>query len=335
MSRKPARLSRPPATGARAAPGRPQYLPPQLATLVKAVPRGDDWLHELKVDGYRVLVVVDGDDTALWSRNQKSWTGKLPSLAGDARALGRRALIDGEAVVFDADGRTSFERLVHGIHHGGEHDIVLLAFDLLWLDGWDLTGAPLEERKRALAELLSAAPSASRLRYLDHVIGRGDRVFEAACQSGAEGVVSKRRHAQYRGRRDGTWQKTKCTARQELIVVGWTPPTNARDHLGALVLGVYDDDGHLRYAGRVGTGFSREERRELRERLGRLERSTPPLEEKPTAPGLKDARWATPRLVAEIELTEWTRAGHVRHPSFLGLREDKVPEDVVRERPRG
>lgn len=333
MSRKPVRLREPPATGAREAGGRPEYLPPQLATLVKEVPRGDDWLHELKVDGYRLVVVVDGEDTALWSRNHKSWTRKLPSLAHEARALGRRALIDGEVVIFDDEGRTSFEVLVNGIHHGREHDVVLLAFDLLWLDGWDLTGAPLFERKRALAELLGAASSSTRLRYLDHVVGRGEQVFHAACHSGAEGIVSKRPGASYRARRDGTWQKVKCTARQELIIVGWTPPTNARDHLGALVLGVYDD-GRLRYAGRVGTGFSREERRQLRERLGRLERSTPALDERPKAPGLKDAHWTTPRLVAEIELTEWTRAGHVRHPSFLGLREDKAPEDVVRERPR-
>lgn len=331
MSRERRALPRPPAPGAAPAEGAPDFVPPQLATLVKQVPRGDDWLHELKLDGYRLVVVADGERTALYSRNHKRWTAKLPSLAREVRSLGRRAVLDGEAVIFDERGRSSFELLVNGVHHGREGDVVLLAFDLLWLDGWDLTGVALEERKRVLREVVDDA-AAPRVRFLDHVVGRGARVFEAACESGAEGIVSKRRSARHRARRDASWQKVKCSARQELLIVGWTPPTNPRDHLGALVLGVYDD-GRLRYAGRVGTGFSREERRQLRERLEALARPAPPLDEKPKAPGLKDAHWSEPRLVAEIELSEWTKAGHVRHPSFIGLREDKAPDEVVRERP--
>lgn len=332
MSREPARLTVAPALGARRDDSGPRFISPQLATLVEEAPRGDDWLHELKLDGYRVIVVVDGADTALWSRNHKSWTGRLPSLTGDIRALGRRAVIDGEAVLFDQSGRASYEQLVNGVHHGREGEVVLQAFDLLWLDGWDLTDVPLEERKRTLCSVLADGRS-SRMRYLDHIAGEGERVFRAACESGAEGIVSKRRGARYHSRRDGSWQKVKCSARQELIVVGWTPPTHERHHLGSLVLGFYDD-GRLRYAGRVGTGFSHDDRRQLRTRLERLERQTSPLAEQPKVPGLKDARWTTPRLVAEVKFTEWTKAGHVRHPSFLGLREDKAPEEVVRESAR-
>ena len=331
MSRERRRLRSPPAPGAVPDDGAPSFVSPQLATLAKAAPRGDDWLHELKLDGYRLIVVADGADTALYSRNHKRWTAKLPSLAREAGSFSRRAVLDGEAVIFDERGRSSFEALVNGVHHGREGEVVLLAFDLLWLDGWDLTGVPLEERKRALREVLDEAGQA-RLRYLDHVVGQGARVFQAACDSGAEGIVSKRRGARYHARRDTSWQKVKCSARQELVIAGWLPPTNPRDHLGSLVLGVYDD-GRLRYAGRVGTGFSREERRALRERLEALARETTPFDERPKAPGLKDARWSEPRLVAEIELSEWTRAGHVRHPSFVGLRDDKAPAEVVRERP--
>lgn len=320
-----------PASGARRSDGGPSFIPPQLATLVKEAPTGDDWLHELKLDGYRVIVVVDGDDTALWSRNRKSWTKKLPTLVRAARALGRRAVIDGEAVIFDENGRASYEALVNGVHHGREHEVVLQAFDLLWLDGWDLRGAALLARKRALRDLLEEAGSTT-LRYLDHAVGKGGCVFEAACRSGAEGILSKRKDAPYRSRRDSSWQKVKCSARQELVVGGFTLPTHEKDHLGSLVLGFYDD-GALRYAGRVGTGFSREERRELRQRLERLERKTPPFDELPKNPGLKGARWASPRLVAEIEFTEWTKAGQLRHPSFMGLREDKPAQEVVRERP--
>lgn len=331
MSRERRPPAGPPAPGAAPAEGAPDFLPPQLATLVKEAPRGDDWLHELKLDGYRLIVVADGEKTALYSRNHKRWTAKLPSLTREARALGRRAVLDGEVVIFDERGRSSFELFVNGVHHGREGEAVLLAFDLLWLDGWDLRDVPLEERKRLLHEVLDEG-DAPRLRYLDHVVGQGARVFQAACESGAEGIVSKRRGVGYRARRDPSWRKVKCTARQELLVVGWTPPSNPRDHIGALVLGVYED-GRLRYAGRVGTGFTREDRRVLRERLEALERPAPPLDEEPKAPGLQNARWSEPRLVAEIELSEWTRAGHVRHPSFLGLRDDKAPRDVVRERP--
>lgn len=333
MSPEPAPLTAPPASGARRDEGGPRFFAPQLATLVKRAPTGEEWLHELKLDGYRVVVVVDGADTALWSRNHKSWTSKLPSLTRDARALARRAVLDGEAVIFDEAGRASFQRLVTGVHHGREGDVVLQVFDLLWLDGWDLSDVPLEERKRTLKRVLDRGRS-SRLRYLDHIIGDGERVFRAACESGAEGIVSKRRSALYRSRRDASWQKLKCTARQELVVLGWTPPSHEHDHLGSLVLGFYDD-GRLRYAGRVGTGFSRQQRRQLRARLEQLESATSPLDEKPKAAGMKDVRWTTPRLVAEIEFSEWTRDGRVRHPSFLGLREDKAPREVVRESPRG
>lgn len=333
MSRERPRLVEPPAPGAVPDESAPTFTPPQLATLVKEAPRGDGWLHELKLDGYRILTVADGERTTLFSRNKKRWTEKLPSLARDAEALGRRLVLDGEAVILDDRGLPSFEALVEGIHHGRESEVVLLAFDLLWLDGWDLKEVPLEERKRVLRQTVAEA-STPRLRYLDHVVGQGAQVFQAACESGAEGIVSKRRDAHHSARRGASWRKLKCTARQELLVVGWTSPSNPKDHFGSLVLAVYDE-GKLRYAGRVGTGFSREERRSLYEQLEARQRSTPPLDEVPKEPSLRRAHWSEPGLVAEIELGAWTKAGHVRHPSFIALREDKAPSEVVRERPEG
>jgi bifunctional non-homologous end joining protein LigD len=310
----------------------PAFVAPQLATLVKAPPAGERWLHELKVDGYRLICVADGERSQVYSRNKKPWARKLPSLARSLARLGHRAVLDGEGALLDERGRPSFETLVEGVHGGREGEVCLFAFDLLYLDGVDLRGAPLRERKRLLASLLEDAGEA-RLQYLAHVVGRGDEVLAAACRQQAEGIVSKRDDAPYHSRRAPSWQKVKCTTRQELLVVGFTPPAHKSDHLGALVLGVHDEDGRLRYAGRVGTGFSREERRVLRERLEGLEQRAPPLELERPEPGLREAHWTAPELVVEVAFSEWTRAGKVRHPAYLGIREDKDPSEVVRERP--
>lgn len=309
----------------------PAFIAPQLATLVKEPPRGEGWLHELKLDGYRLLCVADGERSQIYSRNHKLWSSKVPSLTRACASLGHRAVLDGEAALLDERGRSSFQALVEAVNQGGEAEVRLFAFDLLFLDGVDLRDEPLIERKRTLEALLHEADG--RLLYLPHIVGRGDEVFAAACRQGAEGIVSKRIDGTYQSRRTRGWQKVKCVARQELVVAGFTPPTHAAHHLGALVLGVYDDEGRLHYAGRVGTGFSQQDRKALRQRLEGLARPSPPFAERVKEPGLRDVRWASPELVAEVEFSEWTRAGKVRHPSFLGLREDKDPREVVREQP--
>ncbi|HEX6997276.1 MAG TPA: DNA ligase D [Gammaproteobacteria bacterium] len=305
---------------------------PQLATLVKRVPSGREWLHEPKLDGYRLLARLERGRVKLVTRSGKDWTDRFPGIAAAVAALScRSALLDGEAVVFDAHGRTSFQRLQTAIG-AGSPSIVLVAFDLLHLDGWDLREAPLVERKRVLRELLAGAPAA--LRFGDHVQGGGEAFFREACRAGLEGVVSKRADDPYRAARTKSWLKIKCLARQEAVIVGFTDPAGSRQGLGALLLGVRDHpEGPLRYAGKVGTGFDERTLHELRERLDALERKTAPVEHSLPRHQTRNVHWVRPELVAEVAFGEWTNDGRMRHPVFRGLREDKPAREVVEERP--
>jgi bifunctional non-homologous end joining protein LigD len=310
----------------------PAGAEPQLATLVDEVPEGEGWLHEIKLDGYRLLCAVRGAKVEIRSRNGHDWTRRFPGLAEALRALpAKAALLDGEAVVFDAHGRTSFSALQEALGRGeaGAADVAFTAFDCLYLDGRDLRGAALEDRKRALRALLARAPGETAIRFGDHVAGRGDEFFEAACASGLEGTVAKRADAPYRAGRTRSWLKVKCTRRQELVIVGFTEPGGSRVGLGALLLGAHDATGTLRYCGKVGTGFDRAALDALRKKLGRLEREKPPVADPPRMRGV---HWVTPKLVAEVAFTEWTRDGKIRHPVYLGLREDKEPAEVKIEK---
>ena len=311
----------------------PAFVKPELATLVAEAPEGESWLHELKFDGYRMLCRIERGKASFWSRNGKEWSKKLPSLTQAAGALGARsALLDGEVVVLDAKGRTSFEALKERLGSGGAAELIYYAFDLLYLDGMDLTAMPLVERKRALEKLLGGARSrAAQIRYTEHVIGDGRKFFAEACRHGLEGIISKRAESPYTSGRGADWLKVKCIMRQEFVIVGYTPPSKNGYALGSLVLAVYDKGGALTYAGRVGTGFDQKERERLRERLDRLAVKTSPFKERIADRGLRDARWARPVLVAEVEFTEWTRDGRLRHPSFEALREDKEATSVRRE----
>jgi bifunctional non-homologous end joining protein LigD len=300
----------------------------QLATLVDVVPEGDEWVHEIKLDGYRLLCSVRGGKVRIHSRNGLDWTHRFPSLAAALRALPvKAALLDGEAVVFDAHGRTRFGALQEALGRGdpGAGDVSLTAFDCLHLDGWDLRGAALADRKRVLRALLARAPGELAIRFGDHVAGRGDDFFAAACASGLEGIVSKRADAPYRSGRTRSWLKVKCTRRQELVIVGFTEPGGSRTGLGALLLGAHDAKGELRYCGKVGTGFDRASLGALRGKLERIERKSAPVADPPRMRGV---HWVAPRLVAEVEFTEWTRDGKIRHPVYLGLRDDKPAADV-------
>jgi bifunctional non-homologous end joining protein LigD len=315
--------------GARKAP-LPRRAAPQLATLVTAPPEGDDWLHEIKLDGYRLLCRLERGKARLVSRNGHDWTDRFPALAEAVAALPTdAALLDGEAVVFDARGRSDFQAL-QGSLGRDRPDLHLTLFDCLCLGGFDLRDAPLVERKRALRHLVAGAPARSRVRYSDHVVGRGAEFFEAACRSGVEGIVSKRVDAPYRSGRTRAWLKVKCSKRQEFAIVGFTEPGGTRQGLGALLLGAHDADGALRYCGKVGTGFDAATLAALRAKLARLERARPPVVDPPSERGV---HWVTPRLVAEVAFTEWTRDGKVRHPVFLGLREDKSAAEVRIEAP--
>ncbi len=316
-------------------PGKPSKLParvkPQLATLVGKPPDGGDWLHEIKFDGYRVLCRLEGGATRIITRNGKDWTDRFAALAEMvSRLAADEAMVDGEVVVLDRNGVSSFQRLQNSLsgERGGEP--LLFAFDLLHLDGRDLTGEPIEERKALLQGLVSGLDD-RQVRFSDHVRGRGPAFLARACDMGLEGIVSKRAGSAYRPGRGRTWLKAKCTARQELVVVGYSEPSGSRVGLGALLLGVHDDAGDLVYAGKVGTGFDNRTLRALHERLSTMERKTPPMKGAPRGAEVRGVHWVRPELVAEVEFTEWTDDGRVRHPSFQGLREDRSARQVVRE----
>lgn len=303
----------------------PPFQPVQLATLVDHVPPGDRWLHELKYDGYRTLIAIGNGEGRAYTRSGLDWSDRFAGLITEALKLNAdSALIDGEAVVTLADGRTSFQALQAALK-GNPDNIVFYAFDLLALNGEDLTSRPLTERKERLAALIGDGQG--RLRYSDHIVGRGEELFERFCGAGLEGVISKRADARYSGARGRNWVKTKCIRRQEFVIVGWTPSDKKRG-FRSLLLGV-NDKGTLRFAGKVGTGFTGEEIQRLLKIMKPLERKTPTVDA-PRAV-VRGAHWIAPKLVAEIAYIEMTEEGVLRHPSYLGLREDKKPEAVVLE----
>jgi bifunctional non-homologous end joining protein LigD len=317
---------------ARAAPARrpdgllpPPFQPVQLAKLVDHVPEGKSWLHELKFDGYRCLLSVAGDKAFAFTRSGLDWSDKFAAIVEDAHALTvKSALIDGEVVVLGDDGRTNFQSLQSAIK-GAPARLEFFAFDLLHLDGRDLTDQPLVERKKKLSALL--AGHTGPIHFSDHIVGQGEALFDKFCGAGLEGVISKRADAKYVGSRSGSWLKTKCTRRQEFVVIGWTSSDKGRG-FRSLLLGV-NEGGKLRYAGKVGTGFDNDEIMRLGDIMAPLAVSKPTVQAPRAA--VKGAHWIKPKLVAEIAFTEMTTDGTLRHPSYLGLREDKKPEAVVVE----
>jgi bifunctional non-homologous end joining protein LigD len=304
-----------------------------LATLTKQVFSDPDWIYESKLDGQRSLLFRRGSEIRLMTRNEKDWTSRYPDLVEPIEAEDPPDLIaDGEIVAFDGD-RTSFSRLqerMQNAHPTSEEvercPVFYSLFDLVWFDGYDLTGMPLRARKEVLAAAFAFRRS---LRYSDHVEEEGETAFRAACARGEEGLIAKRLDSPYTAGRSRDWLKFKCVNDQEFVIVGWTEPGGSRSDLGALMV-AYNDDGRLRYAGKVGTGFKQHDLRMLSSRLRRLERASAPLADVKGLPR-KGVHWVTPKLVAEIGFSEWTPDGHLRHPRYLGLRNDKSPAEVVRE----
>ena len=317
--------------GARKSHELPRFLQPELATLVAEAPEGDEWLHEIKFDGYRALARLEKGTVQLLSRNQKDWTNPYQALAEDLKKLPvEGALLDGEVVVQMPDGTTSFQELQNVLGGSRRGNLLYHIFDLLFLEGYDLTRVPIEERKALLRRLLSRVGQDTRLRYTDDLRGNGAVFYERACSFGLEGMVSKKRGSPYRpGVRGSEWLKTKCFHRQEFVIGGYTDPAGTRLGFGALLLGAYEHD-RLRYVGKVGTGFSDGLLKELAKRLRALEIAAPPFEEDPGRTP-RGAHWVRPELVAEVAFAEWTREGIIRHPSFKGLREDKTAGEVTPE----
>ncbi|GAA3356267.1 non-homologous end-joining DNA ligase [Saccharopolyspora gregorii] len=306
------------------------WLAPALATRTATRFSDPDWLFERKLDGVRVVAARTGGAPVLWSRNHNRVDTAYPELLDALRSQPDRFVVDGEVVAFDG-GRTSFARLQHRMHVSDPRAarrsgvaVHYYLFDLMAIGDVDVTRLPLRIRKRLLAECFEFAEP---LRLTEHRRGDGEEFYRQACARGWEGLIAKRADRPYRSGRTRDWLKLPCTSQQEFVVGGFTEPKGSRSGFGALLVG-YFEQGELRYAGKVGTGYDEATLRELRGRLDALARREPPFADRIPE---REARWAEPELVAEVGFTEWTADGRLRHPRFLGLRNDKAASEVVRE----
>ena len=312
----------------------PRTMAPQLATLSDRPPVGDTWLTELKFDGYRALCRIEDGAASLFTRNGNDWTAKWRNIADTAAGLAvNEAWLDGEIVALDADGKSSFQALQNQLKNGAQQSLVYYVFDLIYLNGFDLSRMALVDRKLLLAEVLENLPADAPIRYSDHVRGDSQQVFDHAALHGLEGVVAKRADSHYSHDRSRDWLKVKTAHRQEFVIGGYTDPAGTRDRFGALLLGVYDA-GELRYAGRVGTGFDQAALDIIFKRAAKLETDTAPFATPPTGFAAKGVHWLEPVLVAEIRFAEWTDTGAVRHATFIALRDDKPAQQIRREQPQ-
>ena len=294
-----------------------------LATLVKEPPPEDEgWIYQRKFDGLRAIAVRNGGGVELWSRNHLSFLGRFPALASDLLGMPSDDFtLDGEVVAYRGEA-TGFETL-----QSADSSVVYQVFDLLHLDGQRLTDLPQADRDQRLRQFAEAGwPSA--IRPVDSLSGTGSELIARACREGWEGVVAKHPGAPYVPGRSRHWRKLKCDASQELVIGGWTDPRGARTHFGAILVGVHDPAGDLRYAGKVGSGFGTASLESLAGLLSSLSRTSSPFVD---APGFRSAHWVEPVLVANVAFTEWTADGRLRHPRFTGLRPDKAAGDVRRE----
>jgi bifunctional non-homologous end joining protein LigD len=300
---------------------------PTSASAMKAVLTQErfsdpEWIFERKLDGIRCIAIRDGAQVKLLSRNDLSLNGRYPGVVADLEHDAcRRFAVDGEVVAFEG-AQTSFQALGRP-----GASIFYYVFDILWLEGEDVRDRPLRERKILLKDALSFQDHVRLTPYRNE---EGEAMFAEACAKGWEGVIAKRASSPYTDKRSKDWLKFKCEQGQELVIGGYTAPRGSREELGALLVGHFEPDGTLRYAGKVGTGFDRETLKDLGERLRALHRDDSPFAD---APRYRDATWVDPELVAQLGFSEWTTAGRLRHPRFLGLRFDKPARQVVREAP--
>jgi len=301
-------------------------FPPMLATLTTAPPRDEnEWIYELKYDGFRAVTAISGGEMAMWSRNEIDLAPRFPKVAEALRKLKvPEVVLDGEIVALDEEGRSRFQLLQQG------NRTLIFIFDILWLDGHDVRKLPYLDRRELLERTLRRPPAL--VRTSEQLEMTGDKALLHAAEHGLEGVIAKRKSSIYEGRRSKEWLKIKAVNEQELIVIGWNPSTHSSKEIGSLHLAVMGDDGELHYAGKVGTGFSYNQRVWWKETLAKDVVPAPPAKE---APRERVATWVKPRYVVQVAFTEWTGDNRLRHPSFLGMRDDKSPKEVVRERPQG
>ncbi len=322
----------------------PHAIRPMLATLIDRPFDDDDWLYEIKWDGYRAIAYLDGKSVRLVSRNQNDLTAAYPELHGiPGQIRARTAILDGEIVALDQQGRSSFSLMQQrtGVGEGGRRirrtrddiPVVYYVFDVLYCDGYDVMPADLEKRKQLLASILTANAG---VRYSDHYIGNGSALFDAAARRGLEGIVAKLRRSCYVQKRSSEWLKIKIVKRQECVIGGFTDPRGARENFGSLVLGLYDDQGRLVPVGQAGSGFTQETHAGMWKQLHSLETERNPFFGKVESD--RRVHYVKPTLVAEIKFSDWTHEGHsgavkMRAPVFQGLRLDKKATECKFERP--
>lgn len=306
-----------------------QFREVELATLADAVPAGPEWVHEIKFDGYRTLTVIDDGHVTMYSRSGLDWTSKYVEIARRLKTLKvRNAIIDGEIVALNEHGASSFSKLKDELGAGRSENLQYYVFDLLVLDDDDLTKQPLIDRKFKLHDIISAQDFENHVIYSEHFAENAD-FLPHLCRLDMEGIISKRVDSIYSGRRSKAWLKVKCHKRQEFVIVGFTESEHAARGFRSLLLGYYDD-GALQFAGKVGTGFNQDSQFEIRKKLDALKVVPKPFKKLP--PDVGRGIWVEPKLVCEVEFTEWTPENRLRHPSFQGLREDKPASAIGRDK---
>ncbi len=309
----------------------PEFTPPQLAQLVNKPPKGAEWLHEIKFDGYRIQAHVAAGEVTLYTRNGHNWTAKYRALAKALKDMDvENAVFDGEIVYQDESGRSNFQKLQNAMKSESTQSLIFYIFDLLFLDGEDLRERPLIERKEKLEELIGDLGD-EKIRYSEHFKGVGDKMIEASCSMDLEGIICKKADSGYTSGRRGDWVKVKCIKRQEFVIGGFTDPEGSRFAFGSLLLGFYEN-GKLKYAGRCGSGFDGALLREINKKLRKLE--TPKSPFVLNAPKERGLHYVKPELACEVSYAEMTEGGHLRAPVFKGLRSDKAPGEITIEKPK-
>jgi bifunctional non-homologous end joining protein LigD len=308
------------------APMRP--ITPQLCTLVAQPPADNSWLHEIKFDGYRILCFIKNKKITLISRNKLDWTKKFPYVATALKQYDLPdVILDGEIIAIDEQKNSNFQLLQNKIALRNP-DLIYYVFDIIYYDKYDLSQIPLLERKKLLRSLFKKK---TIIRYTDHIIGKGPAVLQKACQAQLEGIVSKKIDSPYLQKRSTNWLKTKCVKRQEFVVGGFTKPKGSRKYFGSLLIGTYTTDKKLKYCGHVGTGFDENTLKMIARLLQQYSSSHNPFTTQP--PGIRQISWVKPRLVIEVQFSQWTEDGILRQPSFKGLRIDKTAKEVIMEIP--
>jgi bifunctional non-homologous end joining protein LigD len=318
------------------------FVEPMKAKLLDEIPVGEDWIYEIKFDGIRALALKDGDEIALYSRLKNELTERFADIGQALKSCRcKSAILDGEVVALEESGRSSFQLLQMSRMPGQQPPICYYLFDILNLDGKDLKNLPLHERKEILQKILPE--DHDLIRISDHLGGRPEQLWTEVCHRGLEGLIGKLRNSKYEpGKRSGAWIKVKCTAAQEFVIGGYTPPKGSRERFGAILVGYYEGDD-LMFSSKVGSGFDRRVLDSLYKQFQKLKQPECPFSNLPesragrwgqgiTASEMKRCTWIAPTLVAQVRFTEWTMDGHLRHPVFMGLREDKKPHDVVKEK---